>query len=83
MLPLPRFAWRQPRTVEEALGHLSARTGETLLVAGGTDAVPNLKHGLHQPRTVVHLGRVDALRYVRETPEGLDLGPLVTLARLG
>ena len=82
MLTLPRFEWRQPRTVEETLSLLSGQPGETLLVAGGTDAVPNLKHRLHEPRRIVHLGRVDALRFVRETDEGLDLGPRITLAEL-
>ncbi|HET9326356.1 MAG TPA: FAD binding domain-containing protein [Candidatus Eisenbacteria bacterium] len=82
MLTLPRFEWRQPGSVEEALSLLSDQPGEALLVAGGTDAVPNLKHRLHEPRRVVHLGRVEELRFLRETPEGLDLGPRVTLAEL-
>ncbi len=82
MLPLPRFTWHQPRTVDEVLSLLSPTTGEALLVAGGTDAVPNLKHRLHEPRRVVHLGRVDALRFVRDGAHGLDLGPRVTLAQV-
>ena len=82
MLTLPRFEWREPRTVEETLALLSDRPGETLLVAGGTDAVPNLKHRLHEPRRVVHLGRVDELRFLREDSEGLQLGPRLTLAEL-
>ena len=82
MLTLPRFEWRQPTTVDQTLALLSDRPGETLMVAGGTDAVPNLKHRLHQPRRVVHLGRVDELRFARDQADGLHLGPLVTLAAL-
>jgi 4-hydroxybenzoyl-CoA reductase subunit beta len=82
MLTLPRFEWRQPRTVDETLALLSEHAGEALLIAGGTDAVPNLKHRLHEPRRVVHLGRVDELHFVREDGEGLQLGPRVTLAEL-
>jgi 4-hydroxybenzoyl-CoA reductase subunit beta len=82
MLTLPRFEWRQPRTVDETLALLSDRPGETLLIAGGTDAVPNLKHRLHEPRRVVHLGRVEELRFVREDETGLQLGPRLTLAEL-
>lgn len=82
MLTLPRFEWCQPRSVEETLSFLSDQPGEALLVAGGTDAVPNLKHRLHEPRRIVHLGRVDALRFAREDEEGFDVGPLVTLAEL-
>jgi len=82
VLTLPRFEWSAPRALEEALALLSPEHGRTLLVAGGTDAVPNLKHRLHEPERVVHLARVEELRYVRATPEALELGPLVTLSEL-
>src|SRR5439155_25916789 len=54
----------------------------SLIVAGGTDAVPNLKHRLHEPRYLVHIGRLDELRFAREEADGLHLGPLVTLSQL-
>ena len=82
MLTLPRFEWASPSSVDEALSLLTEQPGETLLVAGGTDAVPNLKHRLHEPRLVVHLGRVDELRARREQPDGLHLGARLTLAEL-
>jgi 4-hydroxybenzoyl-CoA reductase subunit beta len=82
MLTLPRFDWRQPHTVDETLELLSDRVGETLVIAGGTDAVPNLKHRLHEPSRVVHLGRVEELRFIRESEAGLELGARVTLAEL-
>ncbi|NOT32697.1 MAG: 4-hydroxybenzoyl-CoA reductase subunit beta [Candidatus Eisenbacteria bacterium] len=82
MLTLPRFAWASPATVEETLALLEGPRGETLLIAGGTDAVPNLKHRLHEPKRIVHLGRVGELRYVREDAEGLQIGALVTLTQL-
>ena len=82
MLTLPQFEWVRPRTVEETLAALSERPGETLVVAGGTDAVPNLKHRLHEPRVVVHIGGVRELHFVRDAQDGLHLGALVTLAEL-
>jgi 4-hydroxybenzoyl-CoA reductase subunit beta len=82
MLTLPRFEWVAPESVDELLAHLAAHPEESLVVAGGTDAVPNLKHRLHEPRYLVHLGRIDELRFVRESGEGLDLGPRVTLTQL-
>lgn len=82
MLTLPRFEWAQPATVDETLALLSASRGETLVVAGGTDAVPNLKHRLHEPRRVVHIGRVRELHFLRAEADGLHLGPLVTLSEL-
>jgi 4-hydroxybenzoyl-CoA reductase subunit beta len=68
--------------VDDVLRELSSHPGECLLVAGGTDAVPNLKHRLHEPRRVVSLARVRALRGVREAEGGLELGALTTLSEL-
>ena len=82
MLTLPRFEWVTPGTIEEVLAILAAHPGECLLVAGGTDAVPNLKHRLHEPKRVVSLARVAALRGVREDAMGLHLGSLTTLSAL-
>ena len=82
MLTLPRYDWVQPRTLDALLDQLAAHPRESLVVAGGTDAVPNLKHRLHEPRYLVHIGHVRDLRFVRDQGDGLHLGPLVTLTQL-
>jgi 4-hydroxybenzoyl-CoA reductase subunit beta len=82
MLTLPRFEWITTRSVEETLAYLAEHPSDSLLVAGGTDAVPNMKHRLHEPRYVIHLGEVRELHFVREDATGLHIGPLVTLAEL-
>lgn len=82
MLTLPRFAWVRPATLEALLDHLSEHGAESLILAGGTDAVPNLKHRLHEPRYVVAIGRVPELRYVRHQADGMHLGPLLTLTEI-
>ena len=82
MLTLPRFAWVAPTSVDQVLRELAEHPGECLLVAGGTDAVPNLKHRLHDPRRVVSLARLEDLRGVRRDANGLVLGALTTLSAL-
>jgi len=82
MLTLPRFDWVAPASVDDVLRELAGHPGECLLVAGGTDAVPNLKHRLHEPRRIVSLARVRALRGVRADGQGLELGALTTLSEL-
>lgn len=82
MLTLPRFAWTRPTSVEDVLRLLSEHGREALLLAGGTDAVPNLKHRLHEPRVVVALDGVEELRYVRSDGAGLHVGPRLTLDAL-
>ncbi len=82
MLTLPLYQWLRPKTTDQVLDLLAEHPGECLLVAGGTDAVPNMKHRLHEPKRVLSLGGVADLHYVREDAEGLHLGPALTLREL-
>ena len=82
MLTLPLYQWLRPASIDEVLGLLAEHPGECLLVAGGTDAVPNMKHRLHEPKRVVSLGGVRDLHFVREDAAGLHLGPALTLREL-
>ncbi len=82
MLTLPVYEWVRPASLDDLLAHLREHATESLIVAGGTDAVPNLKHRLHEPRFVVHVGGIAELRGVRETPRGLELGALTTRSDL-
>jgi 4-hydroxybenzoyl-CoA reductase subunit beta len=83
MLPLPEFDWAEARSIEEAVELLSGPPGEAMILAGGTDIVPNLKHGLFSPKRLVSLRRVEALRDSRETDGGsYFFGAGITLAEL-
>ncbi len=54
-----------------------------LLVAGGTDVVPNMKRGLLEPERLVSLRRVPELAGVRIEADGtLVLGAATTLAEI-
>ena len=57
MLRLPQLGVQMPRTVDEAVSMLSSSGAR--LVAGGTDILPNLKHHLDAPPTLVSLAKVD------------------------
>ena len=82
VLTLPEYEWVAPASLAELLRHLEQHGAESLLVAGGTDAVPNLKHRLHEPRYLVHLGSIPELAFQRDEPDGLHLGPRVRLSEL-
>ena len=81
MMRLPHFTYRAPRTIVEAADILAAANGEALLVAGGTDVLPNMKRRQHTPRTLVGLRGVAELRRVAEG-DGLTIGAGVTIADL-
>ncbi len=80
MLRLPQFEVATPTTVREAIELYSSVEG-ALIVAGGTDLVPNMKHELFTPPLVVSLANIAALRGITRTTEGwLSIGAMTTLA---
>ncbi len=78
MMRLPRFRYHAPRTVEEAAKILAGEGPSAMLVAGGTDLLPNMKRRHQTPETLVALRHVDELRRVRNE-QGLTLGSGLTL----
>jgi len=83
MLRMPQFELLEPTTLEEALAALAERPGKSMVVAGGTDLLPNLKHELFAPERVVSLARIESLRGVREREQGwLSLGAMLKLEEL-
>jgi len=80
MLRLPTFEYASPRTLDEALDLLAEHPGRARLLAGGTDLIPNMKHGIEEADVVVSLRHLPELDGVRERPDGaLDLGAMTTL----
>jgi len=85
MLPLPRFSILRPRSLAEALDALAAarEPGAMRVLAGGTDLVPNLKHGLFDVETLVAIKRLPGMRGASRDAAaegGLRIGALTSLA---
>jgi len=74
------FSLRTPATLAEA-GTLLAQSGSRAL-AGGTDLIPNLRHGLGMPSTLVDVARVPELAILDASVDVLTIGAGVTLGRL-
>jgi 4-hydroxybenzoyl-CoA reductase subunit beta len=82
MMRLPLFRFESPRTIAETAELLaSAASGDTMLVAGGTDLLPNMKRRQQTPRALIGLRRVAELRAVADG-DGLQIGAGVTLSSL-
>ena len=79
MMRLPYFRFESPRTVREAAELIVS--GDAMLVAGGTDLLPNMKRRQQVPRTLVGLRRVAELRGL-SNGHGLTIGAGVTLTEL-
>src|SRR5258707_3934041 len=80
MMRLPHFKYHSPRTVREAAELLAAQAG-AMLVAGGTDLLPNMKRRQQVPATLIGLRRVAELRTITEG-DVLTIGAGVTLTEL-
>jgi 4-hydroxybenzoyl-CoA reductase subunit beta len=79
MMRLPLFAFRAPRTLDEAARILDGEGPTTMPIAGGTDLLPNMKRRQQVPRTLMSLRHVDELRQIQLNESGSRLGACVTL----
>jgi 4-hydroxybenzoyl-CoA reductase subunit beta len=67
MLRLPWFEHRAPRSVAEAAKILAGEGPRAMLIAGGTDLLPNMKRRHQAPQVLVSLAQVDELRKLNGT----------------
>lgn len=80
MLRLPKFELAQPTTVDEATALLAEAGDKAMIVAGGTDLIPNMKHELFTPKLVISLAKIDALHGICQEDDGtLVIGAMTTL----
>ena len=77
MMRLPHFKYHAPTTVREA-AELLAAPGGAMLVAGGTDLLPNMKRRQQVPPTLIGLRRIAELREINAS----SIGAGVTLTEL-
>ena len=84
MMRLPWFEFRAPATVAEAAQILAGEGPTAMLIAGGTDLIPNMKRRHQSPKMLISLRRVKELHKLNGTlGAGLTLTEIVdsTLVR--
>lgn len=79
MLRLHPYEYHRPDSLREALDLLTEHAGDVMPIAGGTDLVPNMKHGLFTPSHLVSLRAVPEMKGVAVGPEGIEIGAAETL----
>jgi 4-hydroxybenzoyl-CoA reductase subunit beta len=80
MMRLPRFDYRVPREIAEAVKIMAGSGSEGQFVAGGTDLYPNMKRRQQMPRTVISVMRVPELNQITgDGKTGIRIGASVTL----
>ncbi|MDP3967614.1 MAG: xanthine dehydrogenase family protein subunit M [Nocardioides sp.] len=79
MIPA-QFEYAAPTTVEEAVRLLAEAGDEAKILAGGQSLLPVLRMRLNAPEMVIDLGRIEALRGVRDDGDAIVVGAMTTHA---
>ena len=83
MMRLPKFEYRTPRTIAEAVKIVGDVGPEAQFVAGGTDLYPNMKRRQQMPKTVISVMRLPELNQITgDGRNGLVIGASVTLTEI-
>src|ERR1700686_3771996 len=81
MMRLPKFDYRTPRTIAEAVKIIGDVGPEGQFVAGGTDLYPNMKRRQQTPATVISVMRLPELNTIAgDGKGGLTIGASVLLS---
>ncbi|MEZ5292886.1 MAG: xanthine dehydrogenase family protein subunit M [Vicinamibacterales bacterium] len=76
------FELFQPASVDDALGLLDRYGADAWVMAGGLDSFDWLKDRIRKPRYVVDLGGIEALRGVKASGDGVEIGAMTTLTEV-
>lgn len=79
MLILSNFTYHRPSTGAEALELLN---DSSVIIAGGSDLIPQLKTGVCTPSSLVDLSGIEEFKQVVEKEDGIYIGSMATLSHL-
>ena len=83
MMRLPWFDYRAPRSVAEASRILAGEGPAAMLIAGGTDLLPNMKRRHQTPKVLVSLKGIEALKKANGSlGSGLTLSQVLKIENL-
>ena len=76
---MKNFDYLEPTTVAEACALLKQHGGEAKVFAGGAHMTILMKQGLYQPKALINIKRISALKGITFDPtDGVVIGALVT-----
>lgn len=76
------FEYATPNSIEEAVGLLGSQWGEAEILAGGTDLITSLKQQITQPKRLVSLKNIAALKKIQQDGNDLRIGATASLSEL-
>lgn len=82
MLRLHNYQFHRPRSIGETLDLLAQHPEDGMLIAGGTDVMPNMKHRLFTPNHLIGLKQVRDLYGIRTENNELLIGAAQSLSSI-
>lgn len=82
MIPAP-FDYVAPTSVEDALKALAQFGDDAKILAGGQSLLPVLRMRLNAPEVIIDLGKIDALKGVREEGDSIVIGAMTPHSVVG
>ncbi|HEX9106428.1 MAG TPA: FAD binding domain-containing protein [Longimicrobiales bacterium] len=82
MLRLHSYRYHRPTALADALELLAEHGPSAMLIAGGTDLMPNMKHRLFTPEHLVGLKRVGELHGIEAGDDAIRIGAAETLTTI-
>ena len=79
---MPGFELYQPTQLADALALLDRHGKDGWKMAGGNDSLSWFKERVKRPKAVIDISGIVALKGVRETPDGVEIGALTTLTEI-
>jgi 4-hydroxybenzoyl-CoA reductase subunit beta len=81
MMRLPKFEYRVPRSLEDAVKMKADVGSDAMFVAGGTDLYPNMKRRQQTPTTLISVMRLNDLHTIKGDAEsGITIGAGILLS---
>jgi xanthine dehydrogenase YagS FAD-binding subunit len=79
---MPGFELYQPTQLEDALTLLNRYGKDGWKMAGGNDSLSWFKERVKRPKAVIDISGIAALKGVRETADGVEIGALTTVTEI-
>jgi len=83
MMRLPKFTYRAPQTVSDAVRMIADAGPQGMFVAGGTDLYPNMNRRQQTPKTVITVMRLREMHAISgDEKSGMTIGAGVLLSEI-
>jgi xanthine dehydrogenase YagS FAD-binding subunit len=79
---MPGFELYQPTQLNDAFALLDRYGKDGWKMAGGNDSLSWFKERIKRPKAVIDISGIVALKGIRETPDGIEIGALTTLTEI-